>query len=311
MSKNGIAKPPPNFLVCVLLIRLINEETGRTIISILVVSPIRNESEYLNRMILSLVRQSYRSWKLLVVDNSSIDSSVKIARDWEKIDSRVSVVSFSEAVSVHENFSRAFNLALSEFDSEYVQILAGDDYIVESQYFETALGVLRDINVDFVIGHVKDGAENQSTEARFSFLNSSLSNREKHQFACDNYWTCHLLYALYRRSVFERLVKHKLSKFTKNLSSDWWFSFQALTNFRGRYSTKITYGKHMKKLDYNSEHYRARKSFSFISWMRKIAFPVFQLGDRILVLRFSDSVWFLRQFIKRELKTAVGQLRLR
>jgi glycosyltransferase involved in cell wall biosynthesis len=262
-------------------------------------------------MISSLASQSYCAWKLLVVDNNSTDSSVEIVRAWQRVDSRVHLVRFPQTVSVHENFARAFHLALSNYEADYVQILAGDDYIVENDYFKTALKLLNELNSDFVIGQVADGNNSDQTVGRFSFLGEPLSRSEMREFACDNYWTCHLIYAVFRRTVFKSLVESRVAKFTRNLSSDWWFSLEALTNFRGVHAAGLTYWKHSKQIDYNSEHYRGRKSSPFASFLRKAAFSVFQLGDRFFLLSLRESLWFLGKFTRREIRTLASYLRPR
>lgn len=50
-----------------------------------------NGERYIARQIDSIIRQTYKNWKLVIQDDGSTDSTVKIAEDYSKSDSRITV----------------------------------------------------------------------------------------------------------------------------------------------------------------------------------------------------------------------------
>lgn len=258
-------------------------------------------------MIHSLLRQSYDKWELVVVDNNSTDSSLEILQKWQLVDSRIIVIAHKNLVSVHDNFSRAFEYVRAKTDSDFVQLLAGDDYLEESTYFETAVLELEKTNSDFVIGTVGEQSSGGKNKKNFNFLNTKMTSRELEAFACSNYWTCNLIYSLFRRSAFLKLSESDRHGFTKNLSSDWWFSLGALLTYKGRYSSDLNYVKHNKGLDYASEHYLAKERKLSSTFLRQLFFPFFQVGDRFGVLGIGKVILFLWRFSKREIVAGLSQ----
>lgn len=64
-----------------------------------VVVPVYNGAEYLGECLESVARQTYPSWRLIVVDNRSTDDSRKIATWYAERDDRVELVAFDEFCS--------------------------------------------------------------------------------------------------------------------------------------------------------------------------------------------------------------------
>jgi glycosyltransferase involved in cell wall biosynthesis len=50
---------------------------------LLIIMPLFNRGKYLNQAIESVVQQTFENWELVIVDDSSTDSSLKIAKQYK------------------------------------------------------------------------------------------------------------------------------------------------------------------------------------------------------------------------------------
>jgi glycosyltransferase involved in cell wall biosynthesis len=92
-----------------------------------VVTPFYNTAEYLGECIESVLRQSYRNFEYLLVDNKSTDGSRRVAESHAARDSRIRLVENDEFVDMLSNY----NGALERIDpgSRYVKIAQADDVL--------------------------------------------------------------------------------------------------------------------------------------------------------------------------------------
>jgi len=92
-----------------------------------VVTPVYNGEAYLAECIESVLRQSYRNFEYLIVNNCSKDRTLEIARDYSKRDARVRVFDNQEFLDVISNHNHAFRLISGE--AKYCKVVSGDDLI--------------------------------------------------------------------------------------------------------------------------------------------------------------------------------------
>lgn len=88
-----------------------------------VIVPIYNVETYLAQCIESVIQQSYPNWELLLVDDGSSDHSLSIAKEYEKKDSRIHVIT-----KTHGGLPQTRNYGLRQVTGNYVALLDGDDY---------------------------------------------------------------------------------------------------------------------------------------------------------------------------------------
>ena len=92
------------------------------LISIIV--PIYNVQDYLAKCLNSILQQTYSNIEVLCVDDGSTDNSLKILKDYEKMDKRIRVFHQENA-----GVSIARNYALENVRGDYVLFVDGDDWI--------------------------------------------------------------------------------------------------------------------------------------------------------------------------------------
>lgn len=57
-----------------------------------IIMPIYNASKYLNLSIESVLKQSYKNFTLLLIDDGSTDNSIEIIQEYKKKDDRIIVI---------------------------------------------------------------------------------------------------------------------------------------------------------------------------------------------------------------------------
>ena len=92
-----------------------------------VVVPVYNGAEFLRECLDSVLRQTYRNWRLIIVDNSSTDGSREIAAEFAGRDERVQLVACDTFLSQVENWNRTQDLIPA--DAVYAKWLCADDWL--------------------------------------------------------------------------------------------------------------------------------------------------------------------------------------
>ena len=97
--------------------------------------PTYNVAPWVEEAIHSVLRQSYRDFELLVVDDASTDNTLDVVRTID--DPRIRIAFFPNNVGLSENLNRGLDL----IGTEFVARMDGDD-IAEAEWLETGVKVL-------------------------------------------------------------------------------------------------------------------------------------------------------------------------
>lgn len=109
-----------------------------------VIMPCYNDEKFIRESISSVLSQTHSNLELLIVDDCSIDQSLKIINEYRKRDKRIRV--FCNDLNRGAAFSR--NLALRESKGEYIAFLDADD-LWEKNKIELQLKFMTDNNYSF------------------------------------------------------------------------------------------------------------------------------------------------------------------
>lgn len=91
--------------------------------SVTICVPTYNAAATVGETLSSLLAQTYRTLRIIVVDNASSDETLEVAGRFAAIDERVTVLSFDENIGGEGNFTRCLQLA----DGDYAAIFHADD----------------------------------------------------------------------------------------------------------------------------------------------------------------------------------------
>lgn len=124
-----------------------------------IVVPIYNSDKYLSRCLDSIVHQTFSNLEIILIDNNSIDNSLKICQKYQQQDSRIKI--YQNHI---QGVSLSRNLGIKYSNGKYIYFLDSDDYL-DLNCFEIINKILVTNNVDLVffnyLGLVKNKKVNQ------------------------------------------------------------------------------------------------------------------------------------------------------
>ncbi len=95
-------------------------------INISICIPTYNKYETIEYTILSVLKQSYTNWELIVIDDSNNDYTKKIVSKYSLIDSKIRYIKNSQRLGLVKNW----NACIKHAKYEYVYILHHDDFLL-------------------------------------------------------------------------------------------------------------------------------------------------------------------------------------
>ena len=113
-----------------------------------VIIPVYNVEKYLERCVNSLKNQTLKDIEIILVDDSSTDSSFEICEKLASEDSRIKVIS-----KENEGAGKARNAALKIATGEYIGFVDSDDFVHEDM-FKTLYEKAKQYNSDLVMSGV-------------------------------------------------------------------------------------------------------------------------------------------------------------
>lgn len=141
------------------------------IISIII--PVFNCERYLDKCITSVLNQSYRDIEVILVDDGSTDSSLKICKSYQLIDSRIKIVE-----SKHCGVTCARKEGILNADGQYIIFVDSDDYIDEKTC-EELICEIKDSEFDFVQANYYEGEDKLITLNDINLCNTiEMSDNE-------------------------------------------------------------------------------------------------------------------------------------
>ena len=93
-------------------------------IKISIIMPVYNKEKYLKNTIDSILKQEYKNFELIIVDDGSTDKSKYICDEYASKDSRIKVYHIK-----NEGVSNARNIGLKYATGDYIQFIDADDCI--------------------------------------------------------------------------------------------------------------------------------------------------------------------------------------
>ena len=122
-----------------------------------VIVPVYNAESILRRCVDSILKQSYQSFEVILIDDGSEDNSGRICDEYSKINDRICTVHQS-----NQGVSAARNRGLDIAKGEYIAFIDSDDY-VDSDYLKVLYNGIVSYGVDMCmtslhVNQVKDRA---------------------------------------------------------------------------------------------------------------------------------------------------------
>jgi glycosyltransferase involved in cell wall biosynthesis len=126
------------------------DDQGKQMAKVDVVVPCYNYARFLERCVRSVLNQSVKDVRVLIIDDASSDESLLVARKLAQADPRVTVVGHAE----NRGHIDTYNEGIDWVSAEYCLLLSADDLLVP-RALERAVGVM-DANPDVVLTFGED-----------------------------------------------------------------------------------------------------------------------------------------------------------
>lgn len=177
-----------------------------------VIIPCYNQESYLKDAILSIVRQSYQNWEIIIVNDGSTDNSAEVAKELAATDPRILYISQD-----NQGVSAARNKGIKVSRGKYILPLDGDDTI-EKDYIVRAVEYLEEHPkcVCFYCRANMFGRVNQPWDITYTDYDHLLINNA---IFCSS---------VYRRTDFDRIGGY--DETFRHGYEDWEFYIQLLAN---------------------------------------------------------------------------------
>lgn len=146
---------------------------NKEIVSIII--PIYNVEKYIEQCLYSIVKQTYRNFEVIIIDDGSNDKSLEIAR---KIIENCKDIKFILIKQKNQGVSIARNNALKKANGEYILFVDPDDYL-EYRCIEVLVKKSKQTNADIVLYNYRKVVEfenNRIFSMRFNLDKNKIYN---------------------------------------------------------------------------------------------------------------------------------------
>ncbi|WP_066375651.1 MULTISPECIES: glycosyltransferase [unclassified Anabaena] len=113
--------------------------------TVAVIMTVYNQERYLAAAIKSVLNQTRQDFELLIWDDGSTDSSVKIAREFAQKDKRVQLIA-----AEHQGRAKSLKAAMNQITSPYFGLVDSDDLLAPTAIAETSVILEAQPNVGLV-----------------------------------------------------------------------------------------------------------------------------------------------------------------
>lgn len=122
--------------------------------------PFYNAEKYLEDAICSVLAQTHKYWELILIDDGSSDSSLSIANNYAKLDSRIRVISDGK----NEKLPFRLNQIIHESRYDFIARMDADDLMSNDRLKIQLQTLIDNIDVDIVTtGYLTIGKQNELT----------------------------------------------------------------------------------------------------------------------------------------------------
>ena len=166
--------------------------------SISIVLPTYNGEKWLSRAVSSCLEQTFRNFELIIVNDCSMDGTLRVAEEFAAKDSRVVIVSNSVNKKLPASLNAGFEKAKGEFLT-----WTSDDNWYRSDALERLYAEILKYDADLVY------ADYDVVDVSGAVVERKKLKEPEHLFSYNHVGACFL----YKRSVFERLGGYRTDLF--------------------------------------------------------------------------------------------------
>ena len=165
-----------------------------------VIVPVYNVEKYLNQCIESLVKQTYQTIEIILVDDGSTDSSGELCKKWASKDTRIQVVH-----TENRGLSAARNVGIKKAKGEYLYFIDSDDW-VECDILEILLKNMKAYSSDLSSCGMKKDYGDKELEMKQDGKCVKVTQKQMfHEMLCNEYVYGYVWNKLFKMALAEGL----------------------------------------------------------------------------------------------------------
>lgn len=158
-----------------------------------IIMPAYNAEKYIKEAIESVLKQSYKNWELIIVDDGSVDQTPQIVDEFAEKDSRIVVIHQENSGTA----SAARNRALEVASGDFSQMLDADD-LISDDVLQVYANMLAQNNYDIILPIVEyfkdDGTILWKKGAPNDEYDLVINGEKAFEYSID--WTIHGVFAI-------------------------------------------------------------------------------------------------------------------
>ena len=167
-------------------------------IKVSIIIPIYNSEKTLNRLLDSVLNQSYKNLEIILINDGSTDNSLKIINSFGKKDKRISIIN-----QKNQGVSNSRNTGLKVATGKYILFLDSDDYI-DKNLIKTVLSIFKENKVDLVTYGFYTEIYGQKLISNHKTC--LLKNKESIKNNLINLWKTHMLYNVWNKIYKKEII---------------------------------------------------------------------------------------------------------
>lgn len=125
------------------------DEVWRKMISVIMLT--YNRKEYVNNMIEDILKQSFREFEYIIIDNGSIDGTDKVLDEYVGLDSRIKVITLAEPQPI----GKARNIGVQHAAGEYITFVDDDDSL-SADYLQYLYGLITEFDAQVAVAGTEE-----------------------------------------------------------------------------------------------------------------------------------------------------------
>ena len=138
-----------------------------------VIIPLYNGEKYIGRCIESIINQSYKNIEIIVVDDNSDDSGIKIVEIYQHIYDKLIYIKNDKTLGP----AMTRNIGLKCAHSEYILFLDCDDWIDLNCIEKATKKFEENANIDIVVWEIKTAFQHNKISSRYQYsYNNIITN---------------------------------------------------------------------------------------------------------------------------------------
>lgn len=185
------------------------------VVKISIIIPIYNCEKFLKRCVDSVRNQISINDEIILVNDGSTDSSLKICQEYQKKDNRVKVIN-----KKNSGVSASRNMALEVAKGKYVCFLDSDDYLNEGyfKFIDEILEKYKDIEmINFgFFSDVDDENLKQKNSDLICYKEKIYENKEMIKADIVDLWDNTMLYNIWNKVYLKSIIDTYVIRFPKN-----------------------------------------------------------------------------------------------